>query len=275
MIHYETRRPHPLLAPYVEHFWLLAASADPGAPPEIVMPDGKTELIVHFGDAFEKRDGSGAFHRQERVLFAGQLTTATALRATGAAGMVAARFRPAGATRFFEFPLQLMTDQVVDFEAIGGKELRELRDRILEAPTGSARIALLERYLIGRLDHRDDDRLLRAAVDRVVASDGAMTLAELSRVIGLSERQLERKFSQQIGIGPKALGRILRLQRFLRLASSGGPLLLTDAALACGYYDQSHFNRDFKAFAGQSPSAFLAGQRALTDLFVKAPDDTE
>jgi AraC-like DNA-binding protein len=265
--HYQTRRPHPALAPYVECFWLLTAGADPSAPPEIVMPDGKTELIVHFGDAFQKRDAQGRYDTQAGVLFAGQLTTATALRSTGAVGIVAARFKAAGASRFFDFPLKPMTDQVVDFEAVAGRSLNELRQRILEAPTNDARIALVERWLIARLGERDDDRIVRCAVERIVASDGAIPLSELAREIGFSERQLERRFDQKVGVSPKTLARILRLQRFLQLAGSGAPLVLTDAALACGYYDQSHFNRDFKAFAGLSPSAFLAGPRALTDLF--------
>jgi len=99
-----------------------------------------------------------------------------------------------------------------------------------------------------------------------------LTCAELPSVgaliagSGWSERQFRRRFQEVVGIAPKAFARILRFQRALRVMERSDPL---PAALECGYYDQAHFNRDFKAIAGESPAAYSSRRRPLADHFVR------
>ncbi len=92
-------------------------------------------------------------------------------------------------------------------------------------------------------------------------------LPDLGRLSGLSERQLERRFNDAIGVSPKLLGSILRFRALFdalnETASDGPRAPWLDAAIAIGYFDQAHMIRDFRRFAGQPPQAFY---RALTGL---------
>jgi AraC-like DNA-binding protein len=107
---------------------------------------------------------------------------------------------------------------------------------------------------------------------RWLGHDPAMTLADVMRQSGLSERHLRRRFSEAIGYGPKTLQRVLRLQRLLWMASQPTmiPPSLGRLAFAAGYADQPHMTRDVAALTASTPGQLLLPGRAhsaVADLF--------
>lgn len=270
---YKTRPPPAHLEPFVDCIWLLAAPKGDGDPePEIVLPDGKTELIVHFGDAFLKLEGD-AYERQARVLMSGQLTERIMLKPTGEIGVVSIRFKAAGAARFFDVPYEKLVDRVVDFADFEPAFSTAIHERIGRCGSHDERLAAMTAVLEERLTRESlEDIFVRQACQHIARSQGAYSAQELVKLIGYSERQLERKFKKQVGITPKVLSRIARFQKFLALAKETDTLTLADAAAACGYYDQSHFIRDFTKFSGVSPMKYLSGNHAMSDHLITPTD---
>jgi len=269
---YKTIDPCPELEPFVECFWLLAAPHNPDEEPrnEIVLPDGKTELIVHFGDPFRKLEKT-EFVQQARVLMSGQLTEHIVLKPTGEIGVVAARFKPAGAARFFALPYEDIVDQVIDLSAYDKPTATHLHDSIASISSNNDRLQFMQSFLISRLEtESQEDLYARQACRYIMQSEGEYTVAELVKLIGFSERQLERKFKKQVGISPKILSRIVRFQKILRMAQDAKHLTLVDAAVSCGYYDQSHFIRDFAKFSGDSPLKYFASEHPMSDHFTNS-----
>ncbi len=134
-------------------------------------------------------------------------------------------------------------------------------------------MSALEALLLGRLDRaRAADHRLRAAVAMLRAAEGQRSVAEVRAHVGLGERQLERLFLERVGVGPKALARVLRLQALVarldrpptRAPHRG--LGLGDLAAELGYADQAHLVRDVRALAGVTPTE-LARERAVTVSF--------
>ena len=78
------------------------------------------------------------------------------------------------------------------------------------------------------------------------------------RQIGTSQRTFINTFAREVGMTPKLYSRVRRFNRALRMVHRREDVDWTDVALACGYFDQSHLIRDFRAFAGLSPSSYLA-----------------
>lgn len=270
---YQVFAPASGLEPFVECFWDLVgpASATP-AEPEIVLPDGKTELLVHFGDDFFKlernsRTGKDTYVRQARVLMSGQLTERILLRPSGRIGVVSVRFKAAGAARFFDLPYEKIVDQVIEFSRYEKEASSTLAKRIEASSTPALRFQILQDFLIGRLRKHEskEDVFVRQACQYIVQSEGSCSVQELVRLIGFSERQMERKFKQQVGITPKLLSRIMRFQKFIALARSSKKMNLADASVSCGYHDQSHFIRDFTKFSGVSPREYLSSSHPLSD----------
>lgn len=265
-MHYTTVPPPTHLEPFVDCIWLLAAPGSDGDPePEIVLPDGKTELIVHFGDAFLKLEGE-SYERQARVLMSGQLTERIMLKSTGEIGVVSIRFKAAGAARFFDVPYEELVDRVVDFADFEPAFSAAIHDRIARCESHDERLAAMVAVLEERLTQESrEDVFVRQACQHITSSQGDYSAQDLVKLIGYSERQLERKFRKQVGITPKTLSRIVRFQKFLAMAKENDALTLADAAAACGYYDQSHFIRDFTKFSGVSPMKYLKSSHVMSD----------
>jgi AraC-like DNA-binding protein len=76
--------------------------------------------------------------------------------------------------------------------------------------------------------------------------------------IGLSARRFADVFAKEVGLTPKLFCRVRRFQRVLRVIRVGQEIDWAEIALSCGYYDQAHFNHDFRAFSGINPSTYLA-----------------
>ncbi len=267
---YRSYPPPPQLEPYVDCFWSLELPVTQSEiRAERVLPDGKTELLFHYGDCFENSCDGKSFNEQARGLFAGQLKTFTLLKPKGNIGLVAVRFKPAGAAQFFEFPLSEITDQVMSLDNLLGLEGRALQERILNAKDNTLRFGVLTQYLVNRLGRGPEDVLVRAAVRLI--GNGETNYDSLARKIGLSKRQIERVFKTNVGISPAMLSRIFRFQKFLALAKREPAMKLIDVSQECGYYDQSHFIKEFKAFSGVSPSFFLAESHEMSDCFT-APE---
>ena len=97
---------------------------------------------------------------------------------------------------------------------------------------------------------------LEWAWERLLESDGAAPIGALAAELGWSRRHFAVRFRDELGMPPKALARLLRFERAVKRLRAGDEL--ADLALDAGYYDQAHFNRDFRAFAGTTPTEYLA-----------------
>lgn len=277
---YREYPPPPALRPYVRCIWTLEAPAPSGSAngeaEEPVLPDGCPELIVHYGDRYRVRNGTVADHEakpQPYAIVAGTLRTAIDLEPTGATGFISARFEPHGATGLFHDSALEFTDRMVDLESIVPGEGEQLTERIRTAATASERVAhlcrFLERRILARTSARRSTR--RRALDPAVAyairildeSGGNTPLAKVAETLGTSRRTLERRFAEAVGLSPKGYARIIRLQTAVRTIESDPSISLAEAALAAGYYDQAHFNRDFRAIAGQSPTRYFAATHGI------------
>ena len=84
-----------------------------------------------------------------------------------------------------------------------------------------------------------------------------MNVGALAKYLDLSERQLERRFSQTVGLSPLSYIRVRRFNEAMRLMKTGGYNRLTDVAYALNFHDQSHFIREIKSFTGVTPKSLL------------------
>jgi len=160
-----------------------------------------------------------------------------------------------------------ITGRTVPLEDVARPEDRPLLRRMREAPRLTERARAFETLFLSRAqENGHSDPSVDGGVRELLRADGCVRVEELARAAGLSRRQLERRFRERVGIGPKLLSRILRFQKVLRAFAAGGNWAA--AAVDCGYYDQSHLIRDFRQFAGECPSA-IARWDPLTALFLR------
>jgi len=235
---------------------------------ERIVPDGRCELVLHYGDAFVESAADGIEHVQPTALFAGQLSRPLWLRATGRAGVIGVRFHPAGARSFLGFPLGEATDRRIALASIW-PEAAELTSAIIHADD-AGRVQIAERLVAQRIAHHRvpiDEPIARCASE-IAAQSGRCNLEEVIAASGVGRRQFERRFRDSVGLSPKRFASVLRLRSVFDVLQDDPGSDWTGAALAAGYFDQSHLIRDFRRYVGCTPAQFVAARAPLASALV-------
>ncbi len=171
---------------------------------------------------------------------------------------------PLGARALFGgMPAAELARRDVPATEVLGAAAAELHQRLRQAASWPGRFALLDQVLLRRADlDRQPAPDVTAAWRILTRSGGTVRASELAAETGWSPRYLQRRLLAETGLTPKAAARVTRFDRARRLlqrqAAAGGPGHLAALAAACGYYDQAHLAREFRALAGCAPSAWLA-----------------
>lgn len=173
---------------------------------------------------------------------------------------------PLACRRLFGLPASELVPLTVEGSEVLGSAVEGLRWRLVEAPSWPDRFSLLGGYLRARLDASGGPAEPRpevvAAWTWLTRLGGAGSMDGLTRHVAMSGRQLHTLFRREVGLGPKAVSRLMRFGRvtghLATTVSAGRPVSLADVAHEHGYCDHSHLVRDFRQFTGTSPSAWLA-----------------
>ena len=215
-----------------------------------VLPDGCVDLVWHDG----------------RLITAGPDRGPVLSTTRAGATIVGIRFRPGVAGPALGLPARELRDLRLPLDDLWGRAARELVERMGALESAGERRSLLEAVVAGRRRTMPlPDRTIRAAA-RMLGRPGSR-VGELSRELGVSERQLLRRFDDAVGYGPKTLDRVLRFQRFRARAGSlaEGQDQLARVALDLGYADQSHLARECVRLSGVTPSRLVALSSAPRD----------
>lgn len=190
----------------------------------------------------------------------------------GVTGGLQINFTILGARLFFGRPLRELTNLAVPLADLMGPSARTLGDRLRETASWDERFAIVDREIARRLAaHQSPAAAVTWAWRQLSTSAGRVPIGRLVDEIGWSQRHFISRFRDELGLAPKTLGRVLRFARAVDVLKGGRAFRFADLAAECGYYDQAHFTRDVREFAGISPrelvsSASPAGGFVVADL---------
>jgi AraC-like DNA-binding protein len=229
----------------------------PGPFRRVEMPSGEVHLIISFGPRIRAPEPVRSF-------VAAPDPEHAVTEHDGEQHGVEVQLTPLGTRRLLGIPMHELAGRVIALEDVLGREARELEERLAGAPGWPARFALLDAAIARRLDAAAP---LHASVEgawrRLADTHGTVPVEALARDAGLSRRRMLDRFRDHVGLGPKVFARILRFRRAATLLERADGPSLCEVALMCGYFDQAHLNRDFRAFAGCTPTELVA--RRLPD----------
>lgn len=251
--------PRPL-SDFVELFWLYEGMPVTHAR-ERLLPTGTVELVIGL------RDDTGRIYPRGRehdpLIFHGPVVCGPhaeyfTIDAVQTMSVIGIHFKPGGAFPFLGVPAGELQNRHVSLDELWGSYADDVHTRVLEAPTAEEKIRALEEGLLGRLAQPLERH---GAVDfalREFARPDTRLVGDVTEQIGMSSRRFADRFRDEVGLTPKLYCRVRRFQDVLSRIHRRSVVDLADVALGCGYFDQAHFNHDFRAFAGLSPSAYLA-----------------
>lgn len=250
-------RPHPALARHVlEYQGYREAPGPPVRRRE--MPVGRVVMIIDFGPGWLIGDERSATRLERFSSFAGGLSDRYAVsQSIGGALCMQVDFTPLGAARYFGMPMRQLANRVARLDDVIGAEADRLASALHDAPDWAIRFALLERHLLGRMAPVAPDPALPAFVwEKIIGARGMVPVARLAEDLGVSRKHLTVSFGEAIGLPPSTVGRLIRFRRAAAMIAAAPEPDWSGIALDCGYFDQSHFNRDFRRFSGYTPTAF-------------------
>jgi AraC-like DNA-binding protein len=166
---------------------------------------------------------------------------------------------PLGAYTLLGLPIDQLSGQIVDLVDVLGPAGRRLGDQLRETPSWRRRFALVDEFLLDRLERGPrPSPEVGWAWERLLATGGAVPIGRIAREVGWSHKHLIARFSQQVGLRPKTAARLVRLNRVWRRLDEHRPLDWGQVAADAGYADQAHLIRDFHQFTGTTPTQFQA-----------------
>ena len=210
------------------------------------------------------------------TLLGGLHSVPALIRHAGAQSGIQVALRPLGARALLGLPAGELAELDVPAEAVLGGVCAELRDRVRAAAGWPERFAVLDQLLLRRIGSRAEAAPeVSWAWHELLRAGGTVRVSALAAGTGWSERHLTSRFRAEIGLAPKAAARVIRFDRARKLlvrnlasttADAGyrlahhrlAPYRLADLAADCGYFDQAHLAREFRALAGCPPSQWLA-----------------
>ncbi|MGA9526046.1 MAG: helix-turn-helix transcriptional regulator [Myxococcaceae bacterium] len=249
-------QPSGRLAPYVRD--LRVVETDQQAE-RLLLPDTGVLLALRYGGAAHERLADTSTRVADASL-TGLRHTARRMVTSARGGAVIVAFQPGGASAFFREPLHHLYGRTVELEALVARaSLTRAMEELQAAKTLEARLAVVHRFLETELHATGDDPLVAEALARVQATRGCLRVDALARSVGLSRDRFEKRFRRVVGTSPRQLASLVRLEHVVELSRSAANL--TQLALDAGYFDQSHFIREFRAFTGQAPRQFFGAEK--------------
>jgi AraC-like DNA-binding protein len=192
------------------------------------------------------------------------------------ADLIGIFFQPDAFPLFAHDRADLFSNRGVDLEDVWGTRVRELRDRLRELPGPAERLLCLERFLMQTFAARLLARrpLHNCAIDyalrRFDHAPAVVTVRDIARSTGWSDRRFSQVFREQVGLSPKVWCRVRRFQRAVNELHAGVDVPWSKLALDCGYYDQSHFANEFRAFSGVDATTYSVNRTIWAN---HIPDD--
>ena len=221
-------------------------------------PTGGYGIVFNFGDNLRLDARAIA----EPIFLDGANTVSRRLGFLDSVELMGVRFREGGAYPFFGVPLIELRNETTLLDALDEPDLLRFHARLREAESLSARINLLEEWLIRRfLFGRERDALIPASLTKLREQKGRARIPELARELAVSQRQLERLYQSQVGMSPRQYSQLLRVERARLALKHGNEQTTTNLAADLGFYDQSHFIREFSAVIGMTPYAYVKRSR--------------
>ncbi len=262
---YHTYNCESELQDFIKCYWTLTGAL---IETQNIVPDGCAEMIIHRGDLYRQYAEDGTFHLQPRSFIFGQITKPLMVQPEGRTEIFAVRFHPHGLAPFCSMPLSELENRAVDLRELFGDQGAELENAILKAADVSVIIERVEAFLWHCfLNNGSFDDRVNSAVSVILQSTGAVNIQSLASDSQVQQRQLQRMFKQRVGLSPKQLARLVRLQAAIRQLNEGKFSTLAEMALEFNYYDQAHFIKEFKEFTGITPGEFYHPSFQMSQYF--------
>lgn len=255
----------PELQPYIKVICSIESDASTDTSSFRVLPDTCVELFLNFSnnqDSFTKVTGHRTFDPSQSFVIS-RMSDFMDIQLTNTTRFISICFYPSMAYLFFQLPMSEVANSLTNLHDLWQTEAKKMEEEIQQVHTNQQKVFAAQQYLITQLRRNKTDKTINYCMQAMKRANGAFSVAELANKVGMSQRQLSRKFNQCLGLSTKEFIHVNRFIDSLTHLKKHPAISLTDVAYASGYYDQAHFIHDYKTFTGFTPSALLNARNII------------
>jgi AraC-like DNA-binding protein len=252
--------PTPALSPLIESIWDCDLPAQPHRL-ERIMPVAKAGLIINLAEDETRTYDPDTLQCRRHSAFTldGPSDRCGVIDTTEQAAVMGVIFHPGAASAFFRERFDRLLNGCIDMDGIFGLEAGRLREQLLEAGDAASRLLTLQAWLLARAQRAAPRAgVLAHAIALLDRTPQVQRIDRVARDCGLSPRRLSALFNEHVGLAPKRYARLQRFHRVVGLAHRRQRIDWADVAADCGFHDQPHLVREFRAFSGLTPTAYLS-----------------
>lgn len=230
------------------------------------LPGVVTEMIFHYKVPFHfVHSKTAESYSPRQSLIAGVRDSSYDLVTEGDTGFIAVRFREGAFNNFCKIPQKEVTGQFLSPEDLWGNVGAELDKMVADSQTNTERIKIIESYLLNFLEmYSLQNKRMEYIVEQVCSN---VNLNNLSNELGISYRHFTRIFTEHTGLTPKRFQKVSRFDSIMRNLTLSQNINYLNDALNAGYFDQSHFIKDFKMFVNETPISFLTDKNFMSHFY--------
>lgn len=259
------------LSPFIRHYLFLRHKGD-ALQRLRLFSDGHMGIVFSFkGSLFNAANNWVRLDSLPGSFLYGQIYAFKDICLEDQGDLAVVVFQPTGVNRVMGLRASELKSNVISVEDVFGRAGHELYEKLSEQESVTEKVRLLNEFFLSKILKRGigDDGLMRETIAFIQRSLGRVSSSQLVKYTGYTERQVERKFQETVGMGPKKFCNIVRLHQFLKeLKNREGNQPLTSLAYEAGYADQSHLIREFKAITGMTPRTYQGRAVKLASNFL-------
>ncbi|MFE4573055.1 DUF6597 domain-containing transcriptional factor [Paenibacillus chitinolyticus] len=255
--------PQAPLSVFVDFFWYFECYSPPHSR-ELTLPDGSIELVFNLSEDrinWIDQDYNGLFQKYGSSVISGPHSRSFIIDTPVESAILGVHFKPGGIYPFLKMPVYELHNIHVSLDTLWGARAHDLHEVLLLSKTVDDKFRKLEESLI-KLASRPLIRhpVVSFALNEFLGLPHKSPLSDVIGQIGLSQRRFIQIFKEEVGLTPKLFCRLRRFQEVLSRIEHAKSVNWLDVAIACGYYDQMHFIKDFQAFSSLNPTDYFSRQ---------------
>lgn len=260
------------LSPYIKHY-LFLDTKEVSEQKLRLFSDGNTGIVFSL-----KGNLTSDLNHQEIQSFLpdsflyGQLTGFKDIYSNHEITLIIVVFQPNGIHQLLGIPAYEFLDSIVSIDTIFNRDGLILQEQLCENYTISEKVELLNHFFGTYISNKTASYqlIIESSLRFITAHKGSFNVNQLAKFTGYTERHLERKFKECIGLNPKKFGNIIKLHYFLKLLKEKSvDTNLTNISYNAGFSDQSHLIKEFKKHTGITPKEYLNNTGKLTNNLIK------
>lgn len=232
---------------FVEHFWIVEWDLGDDSYQQDILAYPSVHLV---------------FENENTKIF-GVVTGKFSRTIEGKGKVVGIKFGPGGFYPFYKSPISSFADDTIALDSVFDVDTRELEESILAPENKEQMVERAENFIRNNLPEEDERvQFVNTIIDSIIENKKLIKVDELAEQFNITKRTLQRMFKRYVGVSPKWVIKRYRLHEVAgKLAENENPDL-SQLAVELGYYDQSHFIKDFRAIVGESPGEYASNSNS-------------